>query len=805
MAKAEKERYFYEFGPFRIDRDRRQLLRENQPVTLQRKTFDVLFVLVENSGKVVSKDDLLKAVWPDAFVEESNLSQHIFVLRKTLSDGVEEKRYIVTVPGRGYRFDERVNVVAVGEILVRQAAPKLTDAPKLADEKDRLVVASHTRSRMLVEEEPTPALPAKTKGPWIPLVALSVVASLTAAAAYLYLHRHRKLTEKDTIVLADVANNTGDPVFDVALRQGLSAQLDQSPFLNLLSDSRTAQTLSLMGKPKDAPLTPQLAREVCQRTASAAVLDGSIAQIGTRFLLTLKATACPTGETLASTGAEAIDKNHVLDAMGKIATDIRRKLGESLTSIQKYDVRPEDVTTPSLEALHSYSLAMKNRTGNFDPFVQLVKRAIEQDPNFAMAYVQLGVAYINIGENEQGAQNIRKAYDLRDHVSEREKLYIASHYDHMVNGDLEAARKDYELWREIYPRDQAPNTGLAAVYYLTGQFDKILPLVDENMELAGLRPSDTNIGTVWAWTFMNRIDDAKAMALKGQASTHNPLYDMSLYSFAFLQGDVAARQHELEILTGNPTWGDSALDLEANTLAYFGQFAKSREFLRRAVDAALKQDKKESAASYYAEAALAEALVGNAAQAKQFVKKALALADTKDTRAMSALALTLAGDAVQATKLAGDLGKRYPKDTIIQSNYLPTVDAAAQLRTSGSKPDPQKSIQLLASTTPYESGVTALDNGICFYPVFIRGQALLANKQGPAAAAEFRRILDTPQMVQMEPLGFMAHLGLARAYAIGGDSAKSRAEYQTFLTLWKDADADVPLLKQARAEFAKLH
>jgi len=790
-----------EFGRFRVDLEQRQLLRDQQPILLSPKTFDLLLVLVQHSGQVVLKDDLMRRLWPDTFVEESNLGQHIFQLRRALADKSQDSsQYIVTVPGRGYRFAQPVSAAAAEEEKKR-AVEKDRDKDKEEDaalKDEEIVVASRSLARVTFETEKRSGLRM-----WVAIAAM-VTAIAVAIGLYWRVQRRPKLSEKDTVVLADFANSTGDSIFDVALRQGLSAQLDQSPFLNLLSDSRTAQTLSLMGKPKDEPLTPGLAREVCQRTASAAVLDGSIAQIGARYLLTLKAIACASGETLASAEAQASDKNHVLDAMGKVASDIRPKLGESLASVQKYDVPPQDVTTPSLEALHSYSLAMKNRSGDFAKFIQLAKRAIEQDPNFAMAYAQLGVAYVNIGETEQGVQNIRKAYDLRDRVSERERLYITSHYDHMVNGDLDAARKDYELWMEIYPRDQGPYSGLVAVDYFTGDFDKMFPLIEKNLELGGFSPHEANIGIVWALTFLNRIDEAKAMALKGQAATHDPLFDLSLYSFAFLQGDAAARQHELEILTSNPTWGDGALDLEAGTLAFFGQFAKSRELLGRAVNAALKQDKKESAAAYTALAALAEALAGNADRAKQFVKQALTLADTKDTRALSALALSLAGDAVQATKLADDLGKRYPKDTIIQSNYLPTIYAAAQLWNPGAKADPQKSIQLLGSTAPYETGVTALDNGVCFYPVFVRGQAYLANKQGPAAAAEFRKILDTPQMVQMEPLGFMAHIGLARAYALSGDSVKSRAEYQAFLTLWKDADGDVPLLKEARAQYAKL-
>jgi eukaryotic-like serine/threonine-protein kinase len=825
----------YGFGPFRIDPNRRQLWRENRSVPLHPKTFDILLVLVQNSERVVLKDDLMKTVWPDTFVEESNLSQNISLLRKTLGDSIEERRYIVTIPGRGYRFAEKVEVIEDG---TEQSAPaKITPDPPLetvAGEtiqgrtlgevlpanvgvqaqglaQDHLVVESHTRSRLIVEEQLVSAksLPAKRQGLRLTVVSATVLAVLVGAGAYFRLLGAPKLTEKDTVVLGDFDNRTGDQVFDGTLRQGLSAQLEQSPFLNLLSDRRIAETFKLMTQPKDAHLTPELAREVCQRTASAAVLDGSIAQIGSRYLLTLKASACSTGETLASVEAEAQDKNHILDAMGKIAFDIRRKLGESLASIQKYDVRPEDVTTPSLEALHSYSLAMKNRNGNYVLFSQLMKRAIEQDPNFAAAYAQLGVGYINIGETEQGVQYIRKAYDLRDHVSEREKLYIASHYDNMVNGDLEAARKDYEVWEEIYPHDLSPYSGLATVYYLTGDYEKLLPMVKKGSEMSGISsvsgyPGSPNIGVIWGLTFLNQIDEAKAMALKGQAQTHDPLFDLSLYQFAFLQGDDAARQHELEILVGNPTWGDGVLDDEAGTMAYVGKFTKSRELLRRAVETGLKHDKKESAASYYAQAALVEALAGNAAQAKQFVKQAMAVAGTKDTRAVSALALSLAGDTAEAAKIADDLGKRYPKDTIIQSNFLPTIGAASQLWNERNRVDGQKAIQLLAVTTPYEFGVTALDNGICLYPVFVRAQGYLASGQGPAAAAEFQKIVDYRQMVQMQPIGAIAYLGLGRAYALSHDSAKAKSEYQTFLNLWKDADPDIPILRQAKVEYAKL-
>src|SRR6202789_2253143 len=452
---AMETKQLYEFGPFRLDPDKLLLLRDDQPVPLPPKAFETLLVLIQHSETVVLKDDLMKSIWPDTFVEESNLAQNIFVLRKTLAETAGDHRYIVTVPGRGYRFTEKVRLVpgrpdvvveshSITRVVVDELADELTD-----DE--------------LPDDELTDEQSSSNWWRWAGVAAI-ILAAVFAAVWYRSSDKaprfsESKLTEKDTVVIADFANTTGDPVFDGALRQGLSAQLEQSPFLNLLSDRRTAQTLALMGQPKDARLTHELAQEVCQRTAGAAVLDGSIAQVGASYLLTLRALDCSNGEALASAEAEASDKTHVLDSLGSVASAIRGKLGESLASVQKYDVRPEDVTTPSLEALTAHSLAMKERNrpgGHFAVTRQLFQRAIDLDPNFAMAYAQLGVVFVNYGQTERGVENLRKAYQLRERVSEREKFYISSHYDDMVSGDLEAARKDYELWMQLYPRDGAP-------------------------------------------------------------------------------------------------------------------------------------------------------------------------------------------------------------------------------------------------------------------------------------------------------------------------------------------------------------
>ena len=770
---SKEPNHFYEFGPFRLDPEKLLLLRDNRPVPLPPKAFDTLFVLVRNSESVVLKDDLMKSVWPDTFVEESNLAQNIFVLRKALGETAGQNRYIATVPGRGYRFAEKVRVVP---------------------EPEEIVVQGRSITHLVINEESSPSKLWRWTG-----VAAVAVAALLGGTWYWRSHHAAKLTDKDTVVLADFANTTGDPVFDGTLRQGLSAQLEQSPFLNLLSDQRIGETLSLMAEPKDTRLTHELAREVCQRTAGAAVLDASIAQVGTRYLLTLRALDCSSGEPLASTEAEASDKNRVLDALGKIASETRGKLGESLASVQKYDVPPQDVTTPSLEALKSYSLAMKERTGDFTRCIPLFQRAIDEDPNFAMAYAQLGVIYVNLGQTVRGAENIRKAFELRDRVSEREKLYIASHYDHMVAGDLEAARKDYELWTQLYPRDPGAPAGLGVVYFNLGDFDRVLTMTQDAVNLSGKSKLSPNL--VWCYIFVNRLNDGKAMALEAQ--THNqddPLFHLNLYIIDFLQRDFAGMKREAAGLVSNPTWGHAVLEYEADTAAYGGQFAKAREFTHRAVDAAQKADNKQAAAVDEAEAAIREALVGNMALVKQHARSALTLSNGKDVEAISAIASSLAGDSTQAMQLANDLGKRFPQDTIVQSNYLPTIRAACELRHG----DGGKAIPTLAASEPYELGITALDAGTSLYPVYLRGESYLAAKLGPAAAAEFQKILDHPGVVQNELIGALAHLGQGRAYALSGDTNKAHPAYQEFFTLWKDADPDVPVLKQAKAEYAKL-
>jgi serine/threonine protein kinase len=638
--------------------------------------------------------------------------------------------------------------------------------------------------------------------------AAALVVAALAAGGYFYSHRTPALTEKDTIVLADFSNTTGDAVFDGTLRQGLAAQLEQSPFLNMLSDQQIAQTLGLMAQPKDARLTSDVARDVCQRTASAATIDGSISSLGSQYVVGLKAVNCHNGDLLANEQATANGKEQVLKALGEAATKIRVKLGESLASVQKYDAPAENVTTSSLEALQAFSLGYKAANVSRDdaaaiPFYQ---RAVSLDPNFAMAYARLGTSYYNLGELVRSAENLSKAYALRERVSERERFYIDTHYEQFVNGNLDAARKAYELWAQTYPRDAVPPTNLNVIYLLLGDYEKSLAASQLALKLnPGSGLSYANLVT--GYYDLNRFDEARATA--AEAKAHNldsPTIHEILYALDFLQHDAAGMEREAAEVMGKPGYEDQLLASEASMAAYAGQFSKSRELMRRASESAQRADEKETAADYLSGFGLQLALVGNMSQARQQVQAALALSTGRDVQSISAVALALAGDAAQATRLAADLSKRYPQDTLVQSLYLPEIRAAIDLQAG--KGD--AAIEALAPALPYDLGSYAL----ALYTAYLRGQGYLATHQGALAVAEFQKVLKYRALESGDPIGALANLGLARAYVLEAQSAqgvdadaaraKARASYQDFLAIWKDADPDIPIYQQAKAEYAKL-
>jgi eukaryotic-like serine/threonine-protein kinase len=775
LSADQKTRQLYEFGPFRVDPEKELLLRHDEAVPLAPKAFQVLLVLVRHNKQVVSKDDLMKTIWPDTFVEEANLSRNIFLLRKALGESPQDHQYIVTVPGHGYRFAEDVQLVP---------------------QRERNIVAtSHSTVHVEVKES----------RPWGWIAAAAILLLVVAGGAtWLLVHRKPVLTEKDTVVLADFANSTGDPVFDGTLRQGLSIQLEQSPFLSLISDARIQQTLRLMDQSPDVRLTPDIAREICERMGSAAVLNGSIAEIGTRYLLTLNATRCSSGELLASSESQAKDKDHVLDALGNMASDIRNKLGESLSSAQKFDTPLEQATTPSLEALQAYSLGRRamSRRGDWSASLPFFRRAISVDPNFAIAYARLGMAYRNVGQDTLGAENAEKAYQLREKASESERFYIDSHYYLIAAGDLEKARQVLELWAQTYPRDFTPRVDLADIYAQLGEHDKALI---ESREALRLDANGVNYSAVVsANIFLNQLDEAKSMAKEAQdRKIDSPDFHSMLYRLAFLQNDAAGMATEVAWATGKPGSEDLLLGQEADTRAYFGRLKESRDFSRRAVASAQQAEETEVAARDETVAALREAVFGNFMEARQRAAKAQDLSKDRDVEYGSAVALAKAGDAARSRNLADDLAKRFPEDTIVNFAYLPTLRALLALDHG----QPSTAVDLLELAVPYELGDPHrrfASIGV-LYPVYVRGEAYLAEQKGPDAAAEFRKIIDHRGVVVNNPIGALAYLQLGRARALSGDKNKARSAYQQFLTLWKDADPDLPVLKQAKAEYASLN
>jgi tetratricopeptide (TPR) repeat protein/predicted Ser/Thr protein kinase len=619
--------------------------------------------------------------------------------------------------------------------------------------------------------------------------AVVLIIGLAVGGWLFYSRKAHALTEKDTIVLGDFANTTGDAVFDGTLRQGLQVQLEQSPFLSIVPGQQVQQTLKLMGQPADAKLSPEISREVCQRTGSKAVIDGTISQIGTQYSLILKAVNCSDGESLSSTEAEASDKSHVLEALAKAGSEIRNKLGESLSTVQKFDTPLIPATTPSLEAFQAYSLGrtlmMKDDNAAAVPFFQ---RAINLDANFAMAYASLGTSYGNLGQTNLAAESTKKAYELRERVSERERLYIESHYFDIVTGDLEKARTVYELWTKVYPRDTSPRGNLGNVYSRFGQYDQALE--QHRLAVSG----GFYDGLVATYVNLNRFEEARATVKEAQArNLDTPGLHFSLYTLAFLQDDEAGMKQQVEWAAAKPE-EESMLVEEGATAAYFGRLNKAREFFRRAAAMAERRENKGTVAVYESLAPTLEVLYGNTTEAQQRAMAVLSLSTARDAQCNAALLLGLVGDAARAQPLADDLAKRYPEDTSVRYDCLPTIQAALAL----SRNDQSKAIEQLQAAAPTEMGSGN------FYPVYLRGEAYLAAHQGTEATAEFQRILDHRGIVGNNAIGALAHLQIGRAYAMQGDTAKAKAAYQDFLTLWKDADPDIPIFIAAKAEYAKL-
>ncbi len=786
------------FGSFEADFQEGKLTKAGTRIRLQEQPLQILALLLERPGQIVTREEIRQKLWSrDTFVEfDDALNTAVRKLRAALNDSADNPRFLETVPRRGYRF---VAPVAW--------APELQTADPTATPVAVPIVAPI----------PAPiAVPIKTRLSrrryfW-PAVALIV--AVAAVGAYRRLHHPAfQITAKDTIVLGDFSNSTGDVVFDDTLKTALNVSLRQSPFLNVLSDSEVAKALQLMTRPPSTKLTPDVAREVCQRAGSKAYLAGAIGTLGSEYVLGLKAVNCQSGDTLAEDQRTAASKEKVLDALGEAASRLRGELGESLATVQKFDVPLEQATTSSLEALKALSLGRK-ASDDKGPAAALPydQRAIALDPNFAMAYRAVGIDYTTLSELGRAGEFFTKAFQLREHASEREKLTISADYYSYATGELDKAAQTFQEEMDIYPREDAAYVNLGLVYAAQGQYEKAKEITTQVALRAPDAVSEYENLANYALA-LQHYDQTRQVIHEAQSrNVDDFILHNASYALGFVGADPPAMAEQEHWFASKTEFENVGLALESDTEAYGGHLRKARELTERAVHSAVRADNKENAAVYLAIAAQREAAFGNATQARLTVAGTLKLAPaSQGAESESALALAMAGDATRAGSLAQDLRKRFPLDTQVQSLWLPAIDAQLAL----DKKNPADALNILQAASAVELGQIPFVNNIsCLYPTYVRGEAYLAAGQAEAAAAEFEKILAHNGIVWNCWTGALARLGAARAHALqsralqGADADKSHARalaaYKDFLTLWNSADPDIPILKEAKAEYAKL-
>jgi len=720
-------------------------------VRLHGQPVEILAMLLEQPGQTITREELQKRLWPaDTFVDfEQGLNNAMKRLRAALDDDAETPRFIETLPRRGYRL-----------------------------------IATLERNR-------PPAWPARKSIRWMTVTLASILVVGLAVGGWLFHSRKaHPLTEKDTIVLADFSNSTGDPIFDDTLKQGLAVQLGQSPLLNILAEQKVRSALKEMTRSPDEAVTASVAREVCERTASKAYIAGSIANLGGHYVLGLNAMECATGEVLAREQLEAEGKPQVLAALGSAAAKLRNELGESLSSIQKFDVPLAQATTSSLEALKAYSFGLsKFAKGDGAGAVPLFQQAVDLDADFAMAHAYLGHAYQVQWQEERAVESIRKAFALRNRASEREKFDISAGYYQFVTFQADETIQICELWAQTYPRDFTPHRILGFENEVLGKNERS---ADEFRKAMELDPSQSlpYAGLMSNYMALNRV--AEARAVYQEAQNHRVDFGhptMARYLLAFLEDNKEMMTKSAASLADQPGFENPALLEESKTEAYFGHLGRAQELSRQAREIALREGDTASAADIEATAALLEAQLGNSAGARQLAAAAEKLGGHP------AIALALAGEADSAAKLADGLANHAPPGSLAFKVRVPEIRAAIELR----RGHPLQAVELLAPVAAYEAGW--FDN---FTAAYLRGEAYLDAHRGQDAAAEFQKVLDHRGVVLNSVIGALAHLQIGRARAMQGDISKARASYEDFLTLWKDADPDIPILKQAKAEYLKL-
>jgi DNA-binding winged helix-turn-helix (wHTH) protein/tetratricopeptide (TPR) repeat protein len=821
------------FGVYELNLATEELRKDGIPLKLSPQPFRILTLLASRAGQIVAREEIEKQIWGDeTYVDfEHGLNQCIKQIRTALNDNADTPLYVETLPRRGYRF-----LAPVVSKTVEAPGPQVTESrsgiqsaitpPTTPQAGDSAPTSGSSASRdrvAVLNPESVPAVAPPTSAPTTVAAELAVepaparesghrvvrsrltwaavvVAVLTSAGVYWRSTKASALTEKDSIVLADFTNSTNDRVFDGTLRRGLAIQLEQSPFLNVLSDHKVDATLKLMNRPPDERLTQEVAREVCLRTEAKALVAGSIASVGDHYLIGLKAMNCQSEDTLASAEAEAENRNKVLKALGNAGDQLREKLGESLASVKRFDQPLEEATTSSLEALQAFTRAQQIRmTGGGADAIPDLKRALELDPNFAYAYASLGNAYSNHLETSLAIDNLKKAYELRDRVSQRERFNIETQYYIGVTGELDKAIQTSTAWSLSYPGDYTPHNIMGGLYARLGQYEKTAAETRESIRLA---PADVDYSNLLGiYVVLDQLNEAHATFDQALARNQDgPFLREYRYYLAFLQGDNAVMQKQLAWAAGKPGVGDMLLSMQSDTEAYYGALSRAREFSGQAAESARHADAPETAAVWRANEALREVEIGDAGRARKRTAEALALSTGRSPTVMAALTLARIGEAAQAQRLAEKLDQEFPLDTIIQGYWLPTIRAAIELDRGNS----QQAIVALQSASTYELGTPPPFLVGPMYPIYMRGLAYLRAGEGQQAAAEFRKIIAHPGITLNFVTGALAHLQLGRAQAMMGDKEPARKSYQDFLALWKDSDPDIPVYKQAEAEYAML-
>ena len=647
----------------------------------------------------------------------------------------------------------------------------------------------------------TPAVTPKAKlRKWMAPASAALLACLPAT--YFYFHRQPKLTDKDTIILADFTNTTGDTVFDGALLQGLAMELGQSPFLSIVSDRRVQQTLRLMGKPADTPLTADFAKEVCERTGSAAVLEGSIAPIGSQYIVGLRAKNCHTGDMLDEEQIQAATKEEVLNALSKIAVKFRIRVGESLATVEKHSTPLVEATTPSLEALKAYTAAINaNFTNGPAAGIPFFERAVELDPKFAVAHAHLGLSYHGVGDSIHADESIARGYQLRDRTSDQETFFVMTMYDRVTSGNLEKAYQTADLWAQTYPRDSNPHSLMAGIIsHNLGKYERSI----EEAKKAISVDANNGFGYVnlaWSYLSLDRwAEAASTMQRARERKLDNPDFVLLQYFLAFLNGDKAGMENVIALVKGKSDSADVLYNVESLAAARSGHLQLATKLSNLAATTARQSGQRDRSAVYKAGSSVWQAFFGNALEARRSAMEAISISKSRDAAYGAALGLVLAGDIPPSQTLANDLEKRFPEDSVVKYIYLPTLRGLLYLKAG----EPAKAIEQLQVALPSELGQPGIGQFGALYPAYVRGQAYLALHQGSEAVAEFQKILNHRGLVAVDPVGAMARLQLGRAFTMLGDKDKAKSAYQDFFTLWKDADPDVPILKQAKAEFAKL-